>query len=711
MSRGFRKELGLADYFEVLARNKWIILFTIFAFTAPTWYFVQSIPDRYIATSQLVMDDRQETFLSLGNIGGKKNLSYYRTILQSQAFAQKVVAPLQDRFRDAGIGNPSAFVRERLTITEGSSPSFLSVKADSPQPNLSHALAITATDSLVVFCRRVENDEAANTVLAIQEQIEICILKRDEIEEQRRQLTDVSKLGVKGDMEGLKALEHSYQQELVKFELEKASLEAQKIFFNSLDKTINKPSNSANEGRLAELRQKLRSLETEKDKMLRLGVPVIPDSKLSRDIQAAEEEIVRLSKTNVVTDVSMLRQWQSTRREIQSGEGDLMLKQARLTAFKSAIVGYRKNHPDLGKHELEVQQLDNLLDRYTQTHRRLTERLEDAVIIMQSKSGGIKVVDKAVVPTTPVSKKDYIYYLLALVIGTGVGVSLGLLREFMDDSVKGPEDVEKEMALSLLGTIPHIIPKKTDLEIRRSIPGAKHQRLRNRYPELIMRAQGQESIIAEAYRSLRTNIVFASPDKPVRTMLITSSGPSEGKSLTMCNTALSFSHQGEPTLIVDTDLRRPVCHHLFGMERGPGFGEFFAGTCTLEEIVREVPGTNLKIITAGAHTPSPAELLSSHKMDLMIAELKKSFQYIFFDTPPVIAVTDACILATKVDGVMLVTRAGITRMGAAERTLQSLRNVKARVLGCILNDIDLNKGRGSYGYYKNYYHHYLAKKD
>ncbi len=711
MNKGLRKELTLADYFEVLLRNKWFIIFSVFAFCAPTWYFVESVPDTYIASSQLVMDDRKETFLPIGDAGGKKNLSFYRTILQSQAFAHKVAEPLKSRFAEAGIKDPASFVRQQLSLTEGNSASFLSLRAASPDAQLSHAMAVTGTDSLIVFCRRVENEEADKTVEAIQEQIETCVRKRDEIENQRRILTDVSKLGTKGDVEGLKALEQSYQQELVKVELEKANLEAKKIFFNILDKEINRPANSANESRLSELRQRLRTLGAEKDKKLRLGVPVTPDSKLSRDIQEAEEEIVKLGKSNVVTDINMLNQWQVARKEIQAGEGDMQLKQARLEAFKSAIVGYRKNHPDLGKHELEIQQLDNLLERYTQAHRRLTERLEDAVIIMQSKSGGLKLVDAPMVPTQPIAKRNYIFYILAVVIGAGVGVSLGLLREFMDDSVKSPDDVEKEMALSLLGTIPHIIPKKSDFEIKRTVSSGKKHGLRNRYPELIMRAEGQESIIAEAYRSLRTNIVFASPDKPIQSMLITSSGPSEGKSLTMCNTALSFSHQGEPTLIVDTDLRRPVCHHLFKMDRGPGFGEFFSGECSLQEVIRQVPGTNLKIITAGAHTPSPAELLSSRKMDMLLADLRKTFRYIFFDTPPVIAVTDACILATKVDGVVLIARAGVTRLAATERALQSLRNVKARVLGCILNDIDLNKTRGSYGYYKNYYHYYLAKKD
>jgi tyrosine-protein kinase Etk/Wzc len=374
-------------------------------------------------------------------------------------------------------------------------------------------------------------------------------------------------------------------------------------------------------------------------------------------------------------------------------------------------VEYREQHPDLGQQEFRLSQLDNLLERYTETHRRLTEKLEDAMIQTQSKSGGLKLVDAAALPEAPIPRKDYIFYLIACAAGIAVGVGLSFLREFLDDSIKSPDDVEKQLAITLLGTIPHIAVKKTDLEVKRNITKGKKTQVRNRYPELVLGPGKEESVVAEAYRSLRTNIVFASPDKPIKTLLITSSGPGEGKSLTMANTALSFAQQGEPTLIVDTDLRRPVVHHLFGMERGPGFGEWVAGTMDMDQIARPIPGTNLYVITAGAYMPNPAEVLGSRRMDRFLELARERFHYVLFDTPPVIAVTDASILASKLDGVALVVRAGKTSLHVAMRTLQSLQKVNSRIIGGILNDVDITKGYSSYGYYKHYYHYYVAKKD
>jgi tyrosine-protein kinase Etk/Wzc len=456
----------------------------------------------------------------------------------------------------------------------------------------------------------------------------------------------------------------------------------------------------------------MKTLEKEKEKMLRLGIALTPDSRLTQDMAAVETAIVRLSRGNESKqDIGMLNQWQAIRKELNTSESEMNMKRARLDAFKRAIVNYREGHPKLGEEEFELTQLDNLLVRYVATNQRLSERLEDAVIQMESKSGGLKLVDAAQVPTEPVPRRDIVFYAVSLVVGLAIGVGLSILREFMDDTVKSPDDVEKQLALTLLGTIPHIVPKKSDLEVKRTFTKGKKQQVRNKYPGLMMGPQMEESVVAEAYRSLRTNIVFSSPDKVIQTLLITSSGPGEGKSLTMANTALSFAQQGEPTLVIDTDLRRPVNHHLFGFDRGPGFGELFAGTNTIDEVCREIPGTNLKVMTAGAYMPNPAELLGSKKMDHFLEELKKRYRYILFDTPPVIAVTDAAILATKLDGVVLVIRANKTTLGVSSRTLQALRNVNARVLGCILNDVDITKGYSSYGYYKHYYHNYLAKKD
>lgn len=710
MENRLRKELQFSDYLRMGWKNRWVLALSLASFIAPSYYLTQRLPDTYVSISQLVMEENQSSALLMGDFGSSRNYGYYQTLFQSAAFREKVARAAADGWPEKGL-DKDAVLEKALSLGEGNVAGFLSLYARTSDAETSLHLAKIATDSLVVFCKRVGNEEADNAIAAIREQIEVCLRKREEIQEEKNRLSDVARLAALGDWEGLKALEKSYQDELVKYELDKAGLNAKRNYFESLDREINKKNSQAADPEIEGLKQRLKDLEKEKERMLRMGLTLSPESRVSREIDELESELSKRTRPSAPQDLGLLSQWQTIRKEVSATEGEMRLKKARLDAFKRAIVEYREQHPDLGQQEFRISQLDNLLERYTETHRRLTEKLEDALIQTQSKSGGLKVVDAPTLPDAPIPRKDYVFILIALAAGLAVGVGLSFLREFLDDSIKSPDDVERQLAITLLGTIPHINVKKTDLEVKRNIAKGKKVQVRNRYPELVMGPGKEESVVAEAYRSLRTNIVFASPDKPVKTLLITSSGPGEGKSLTMANTALSFAQQGEPTLIVDTDLRRPVVHHLFGLERGPGFGEWVAGTMDLDQVARAIPGTNLHVITAGAYMPNPAEVLGSRRMDRFLELAKERFHYVLFDTPPVIAVTDASILASKVDGVALVVRAGKTSLHVAMRTLQSLRTVNSRLIGGILNDVDLTKGYSSYGYYKHYYHYYVAKKD
>jgi tyrosine-protein kinase Etk/Wzc len=174
---------------------------------------------------------------------------------------------------------------------------------------------------------------------------------------------------------------------------------------------------------------------------------------------------------------------------------------------------------------------------------------------------------------------------------------------------------------------------------------------------------------------------------------------------------MAYAQMGKKTLLIDTDLRRPMLHHLFGKKREPGFTDLFTETPDYETAIRPTGKDNLSIITAGCFSPNPAELLGSQKMMQHIDYFKKNFDMIFFDTPPVLAVTDSTLLGTKVDGVLLVIRAHHTDREIAVRSVSTLQNVGIKVLGVVLNDINLTSRYASYGYYKHYYHYYKSKTD
>lgn len=212
-----------------------------------------------------------------------------------------------------------------------------------------------------------------------------------------------------------------------------------------------------------------------------------------------------------------------------------------------------------------------------------------------------------------------------------------------------------------------------------------------------------KSAAAEAYRALRTNIQFASPDNPVHVLLATSTSPDDGKSTTIANLAITFAASGSPTVLVDADLRRPHLHKIFGLSNEAGLTTWVSDMARAGEgaavpvPLQDTPVPNLKVLASGPVPPNPAEILGSQRMADLISTLRESYEYILFDTPPIIAVTDAAVLAPRVDGALLVVNAGKTRRDLAIKARDRLHQVNARVLGVVLNNATIDKS--AYQYY------------
>jgi tyrosine-protein kinase Etk/Wzc len=215
-----------------------------------------------------------------------------------------------------------------------------------------------------------------------------------------------------------------------------------------------------------------------------------------------------------------------------------------------------------------------------------------------------------------------------------------------------------------------------------------------------------KSPVSEAYRSLRTNIQFADIDKPKRVLLMTSSASKEGKSTTAVNLAITLAQMGSRVLLVDSDLRRPAVHNFFGMDKTYGLTNLLIGSLSFEDVTKHTEVENLDVITAGDIPPNPSELVSSDAMRKFIAAARERYDHVLLDSPPVIAVTDAAVLATRVDGVILVVSSGYVNKKEVMRAVSLLRNVKANVLGMVLNSLDIKKMFGSYYYYFHYYQYY-----
>ena len=220
------------------------------------------------------------------------------------------------------------------------------------------------------------------------------------------------------------------------------------------------------------------------------------------------------------------------------------------------------------------------------------------------------------------------------------------------------------------------------------------------------------SPVSEAYRSLRTSMLYTSIDKKTRSILVSSAGPGEGKTTTVANMAITYANLGKKTLLIDTDLRRPVVHKVMDLDKEPGITNYLAGNIdNFNELVKPTDINNLFAVTSGIIPPNPSELLGSQRMADLINNLEKEWDMILFDSPPLVAVTDATMVSKAIDCIVIVVKVGQTDKKAFEHTIQSLRNVSAPIQGVVLNAVTHKNSYGSYYYYYQYYNYYGSEKE
>jgi len=312
------------------------------------------------------------------------------------------------------------------------------------------------------------------------------------------------------------------------------------------------------------------------------------------------------------------------------------------------------------------------------------------------------VIAPAKEPLSPIKPRKALNLLIGLVVGLVLGVGLSFFLDSMDNSVKTAEEIETNFGIPVLGLIPSIQsegPRKKKRNGRDEI---------SKIASTLVTKYTPRSPISEAYRAIRTNIQFSKIDAPLRSIVVTSAAPSEGKSTTVANLAFTTALAGAKTLLIDADLRRPVVHSLFGLEREPGMTNILAERLAPEKVIKPSGVENLDILTCGAIPPNPSELLGSQRMKELVQQLKAKYDLVLFDSPPVITVTDTAVLSNQVEGVVLVVLSHGTDRRALARAKSLLSNVNANILGSILNKIDLTGIGSSYDYYYHYHYYYYS---
>ncbi len=393
-----------------------------------------------------------------------------------------------------------------------------------------------------------------------------------------------------------------------------------------------------------------------------------PDARLAAEIANTLPSVfIGQNQKQLMSRVSESKA--SLEREITSVEEDIARTQTTL-----------QTTPD----DAQKIRLETSLAQYRSTYSNLVASYQQIKLAEAQATDNIVMAEPAQVPRSPIRPRTATNTLLAMVVGALLAVGVAFLIEYLDDTIKTPDDIDRLTGLSTLGAI-----------ARFRDTGAPRQLI------AWLNTQAPET---EAYRVLRTNIQFSSVDKPIRTLLVTSPSPSEGKSTTAANLAAVMAQTGQKVILVDTDLRRPVMHKVIGVPNNTGLTTAMLENApiTLNGHLSPTQVENLSVLTSGPIPPNPSELLGSRRMASLIEQLSQQADLVIFDSPPVLAVTDAAVLGRQVDGVLLVADAGQTREQALAHAAHELQKTGANLLGVALNRLDTRRG----GYYYYYYYYY-----
>src|SRR5438309_6472914 len=336
----------------------------------------------------------------------------------------------------------------------------------------------------------------------------------------------------------------------------------------------------------------------------------------------------------------------------------------------------------------------------------LLQRSKENDVVLAGRPNNISVVDYAIVPDFPVGPARLRTVMLAFLLALAFGAALALFLEYLDDTVHSTDDVERFLRLPALAVIPamgsggarrRLLSTATSLQKRNSSNGAN--------PELLLNINGR-SALAEAYRQLRTSVLLSTAGRAPKTLLVTSSLPGEGKTTTAVNTAISLAQTGASVVIIDGDMRRPRLRSIFDLPERDGLTSILASETKPADMLHAIhrdEATGLNVLASGPIPPNPAELLGSEQMRKLIAVLSGSFTHIVIDSPPVSSFTDGVLIASMVDGVLLVVHGGKSSRGVVRRSRQLLTDVGAKIFGVVLNNVSA-RSHDYYYYYQRYYH-------
>jgi len=714
------KEVHLRDYWKVIQKRRWIVIafFLIVLIATAVGTFAMKPIYRGTATIQINKENPQIVDFKEIFAVNTMDLDYYQTqykILESRTLARRVIqtlkllehpefqpkpeTPFQEwksnlsaslsgffgsSGKDAPKNGKETFLINRflakLKIEPIRNSRLVKIHFDSTSPSLSTQVSNSLAAAFIqqnLEARFVSTEQAKEWLTKQIEDLKAKVERADE---------NLQEFGSKHDIISLEEKENVTMQRLTELNEALTKAEAERMAKEALYKQTGDgnfdsfPSILENK-LIQDLKQSYIQLEAQY-------------MKLSETFKAEYPEMVRLKNQMETLQKRLNSEIDKIILGIKSDYESSLRKEALLRqAFRQQKV------KALEMKEKAIQY--NILKREADTNRELYKglllRMKEAGVSAGITASNIQIVDPAELPAKPYKPNKRLNLLLAAVVGLFLGVGLAFFFEYLDNTIKTPEDLEQWVRLPSFGMVPEISNGRR----KRLEKGAS-------YPVELITHGHPKSMLSEAYRSIRTSILLSSSEKPPKKITVTSPNPAEGKTTTVINTAIALSQTGAQVLIIDADMRKPKVHRIFNHENGMGLSNFLSGHGDLESIVKKSEVPNLFYIPSGPIPPNPSELLGSNLFKNMLESLEARFDHILLDSPPVLGFADAIILSTSVNGVILTVVGGRTPRETLQRAKEALQQTHTKILGVVINRVDIR--RSDYGYYYYRYHSYYGKE-
>ena len=720
------KEVNLRDYWKVVSKRRWIIIAFFLIVVVSTAVGTFTMKPVYRGTTSIQINKENPQIVDFKEIFAVNtmDMDYYQTqykVLESRSLARRVVQSLKLSEHPQFLPQPETpFQKWRSSILAPITAFYFpSAKVSSSGPGSSETAKETGLINRFLGRLKIEpirnsrlvkihfdshypelSTQVPNTLAAtyIQQSLEGRFVATQQAKEWlTTQLDDLKAkveradealqdFGSKHDIISLDEKENVTMQRLTdlndaltKAESERMSKEA--LYKQTKDRNSDSLPSILENKLIMDLKQTYIQLEAQYMKLHETFKPEYPEMVRLRNQMQTIQKRIDAELTKIIASIK--NDYESSLRREALLRQAFEQQKARVMQMKDSAIQY------------------NILKREADTNRELykglLQRMKEAGVSAGIMASNIQVIDQAEMPTRPYKPNKQLNLLLAMVVGLFLGVGLAFFFEYLDNTVKTPEDVEQMIRLPSFGMVPEISSERRK-KLDRGAP----------YPVELITFGHPKSMLSEAYRNIRTSILLSFSEKPPKKIAVTSPNPAEGKTTTAINTAIALSQTGAQVLIIDTDMRKPRIHKVFDHDNGVGLSNFLSGHADLGSVIKKTEIPNLFYLPSGPIPPNPSELISSNRFKTMVATLEETFDHIIFDSPPVLGFADSMILSSSVDGIVLVVLGGKTPRETLQRAKDVLQQVNAKILGVVINRIDIQ--RSDYGYYYYRYHYYYGKE-